>query len=55
MLVAYFPLIKDLNIVYKQLRALKKVLAPTTSGQKHDVHNQYTALKVYNKKQSISK
>jgi hypothetical protein len=42
-------------MVYKQLQALKKVLAPTTLSQKHDIHNQYTALKVYNKKQSINK
>jgi hypothetical protein len=34
---------------------LKTALAPTTSGRKHDVLNQYTALKVYNKKQSIDK
>jgi hypothetical protein len=34
---------------------LKTALAPTTSGRKHEVLNQYTALKVYNKKQSIEK
>jgi len=34
---------------------LKSALAPTTLGQKHDVLNQYTALKAYNKKQSIEK
>src|ERR1700722_17568177 len=33
----------------------KTALAPTTSGRKHDVLNQYTALKAYNKKQSIDK
>ena len=53
--VAYLPLINGLDTVYKRLQALKKALAPTTSGQKHDILNQYTALKVYNKKQSINK
>jgi len=34
---------------------LKTALAPTTSGQNHDVLNQYTALKAYNPNQSINK
>jgi hypothetical protein len=46
--VAYLPLIDDLDTVYKRLKALKKALAPTISGQKHDVLIQYTALKAYN-------
>ena len=54
-LVAYLLLINGLNTVYKRLKALKKALAPTTLGQKHNVLNQYTALKVYNKKQNIDK
>jgi hypothetical protein len=37
MLVAYLPLINDLDTVYKRLKALKKALAPTILGQKHDV------------------
>ena len=45
--VAYLPLINGLDTVYEQLQALKKALAPTTSGRKHDVHIQYTALKAY--------
>ena len=53
--VAYLPLIDGLDTVHERLQALKKALAPTTSGRKHDVHNQYIALKVYNKKQSINK
>jgi hypothetical protein len=53
--VAYLPLIDGLDTVYERLKALKKALAPTTSGRKHDVLNQYTALKAYNKKQSIEK
>jgi len=53
--VAYLPLIKDLGMVYERLQELKTILAPTTSGQKRDVLNQYTALKAYNKKQSIEK
>ena len=53
--VAYLPLINGLDTVYKRLQALKKALTPTTLGRKHDVLNQYTALKVYNKKQSIDK
>ena len=53
--VAYLPLIDGLNTVYERLKALKKALAPTTLGQKHNVLNQYTALKVYNKKQNIDK
>ena len=54
-LVAYFPLINGLDTVHKRLQALKNALAPTTSGQKHDVLIQYTALKTYNKIQSIDK
>ena len=42
-------------MVYKRLQVLKKALTPTTLGRKHDVLNQYTALKVYNKKQNIDK
>ena len=42
-------------MVYKQLQALKNALAPITLSQKHNILNQYTALKVYNKKQSIDK
>jgi hypothetical protein len=53
--VAYLPLIDDLDTVYKRLKALKKALAPTTSGRKHDVLIQYTALKAYNTTQSINK
>jgi len=53
--VAYLLLIDDLNTVHERLKALKTALAPTTSGRKRDVLNQYTALKVYNKKQSINK
>ena len=37
--VAYLPLINDLNTVHERLQALKTALAPTTSGQKHDVLN----------------
>jgi len=53
--VAYLPLIDGLETVHERLQALKNALAPTTSGRKHDVLNQYTALKAYNKKQSIEK
>ena len=53
--VAYLPLINGLDTVYERLKALKKALAPTTLGQKHEVLNQYMALKVYNKKQSVKK
>ena len=52
---AYLPLIDGLDTVHERLQALKTALAPTTSGRKHDVLNQYTALKAYNKKQSIEK
>ena len=45
--VAYLPLIDGLDTVHERLRALKNALAPTTSGRKHDVLNQYTALKTY--------
>src|SRR6266550_3699994 len=53
--VAYLPLIDGLKTVHERLQALKTALAPTALGQKHNVLNQYTALKVYNKKQSIKK
>ena len=53
--VAYLPLINGLDTVYEWLKALKKALTPTTLGRKHNVLNQYTALKVYNKKQNIDK
>jgi hypothetical protein len=36
-LVAYLLLINSLKTVYKQLQALKKILTPTTSGQKHNI------------------
>jgi len=35
--VAYLPLIDGLDTVYERLKALKKALAPITSGRKHDV------------------
>ena len=35
--VAYLPLIDGLDTVHERLQALKKALAPTTSGRKHDV------------------
>jgi hypothetical protein len=54
-LVAYLPLIDGLDTVYERLKALKKALAPTTLGRKYEVLSQYTALKVYNKKQNIDK
>ena len=53
--VAYLPLIDGVKTVHERLQALKTVLAPTTSGRKYDVLIQYTALKAYNKKQSIKK
>ena len=53
--VAYLPLIKGLDTVYKRLQALKNALAPTTSGRKHNILIQYTALKTYNKRQNINK
>ena len=54
-LIAYLPFINGLNIVYKRLQVLKKVLTPTTLNQKYNICNWYTALKAYNKKQSINK
>ena len=42
--VAYLALINGLDTVYKRLKTLKKALAPTILGQKHDVLMQYTAL-----------
>jgi len=54
-LVAYLPLIDGLDTVHERLQALKTALAPTTSGRKHDVLNQYTALKAYDTTQSIDK
>ena len=53
--VAYLPLIDGLDTVHERLQALKTALAPTTSGRKHDVLIQYTALKAYDTKQSIDK
>jgi len=53
--VAYLPLIEGLDTVYERLQALKNALAPTTSGRKHDVLIQYTALKSYDTTQSIDK
>jgi len=53
--IAYLPLINGLNIVHKQLQALKHTLAPTTSGHKRDALVQYMALKTYNKRQNIDK
>jgi hypothetical protein len=53
--VAYLPLIDGLDTVHERLQALKTALAPTTSGRKHDVLIQYTALKAYNINQSIDK
>ncbi len=53
--VAYLPLIDGLDTVHERLQALKTALAPTTSGRKHDVLIQYTALKAYNTTQSIEK
>ena len=53
--VDYLPLINGLKTAHKRLKALKTALTPTTSGQKHDVLNQYTALKAYNPNQSINK
>ena len=35
--VAYLPLIDGLDTIYERLQVLKNALAPTTSGQKHDV------------------
>ena len=43
-LVVYLPLINSLDMVYRQLQALKTALAPTTLGRKHDIFIQYTAL-----------
>ena len=51
----YLPLIDGLDTVHERLQALKTALAPTTSGQKHDILNQYTALKAYNTTQNIDK
>ena len=45
--VAYLPLIDGLDTVHERLQALKNALAPTTSGRKHDVLMQYTALRAY--------
>ena len=53
--VAYLPLIDGLDTVHERLQALKTALAPTTSGRKHDVLNQYTALRAYDTTQSIDK
>src|SRR6266705_3457663 len=53
--VAYLPLIEGLDTVYERLQALKNALAPTTSGRKHDVLIQYTALKSYDTTQSMDK
>ena len=53
--VAYLPLIDGLDMVHERLQELKKALAPTTSGQKHDVLIQYTALKAYDTNQSMDK
>ena len=53
--VAYLPLIDGLDTVHERLQALKTALAPTTSGRKHDVLIQYTALKAYDTTQSIDK
>ena len=53
--VAYLPLIDGLDTVHERLQALKNALAPTTSGRKHDVLMQYTALKAYDTTQSIDK
>ena len=53
--VDYLPLINGLDTVHERLQALKTALAPTTSGRKHDVLNQYTALKAYSPSQSIDK
>ena len=53
--VAYLPLIDGLDTVRERLQALKNALAPTTSGRKHNVLNQYTTLKTYNQNQSIEK
>ena len=48
--VAYLPLIDGLDTAHERLKALKTALAPTTSGQKHNVLIQYTALKAYDTK-----
>jgi hypothetical protein len=53
--VAYLPLIDGLDTVHERLQELKKALAPTTSGRKHDVLIQYTALKAYDTNQSMDK
>src|SRR6266566_2023716 len=53
--IAYLPLIDGLDTVHERLQALKHALAPTTSGRKHDVLIQYTALRAYNITQSIDK
>ena len=53
--VAYLPFIDGLDTVHERLRALKNALAPTTSGRKHDVLIQYTALRPYDTTQSIDK
>src|SRR6266566_3341610 len=53
--VAYLPLIDGLDTVHERLQALKTALAPTTSGRKHDVLIQYTALRAYDTTQSIEK
>jgi hypothetical protein len=53
--VAYLPLIDGLDTVHERLQELKKALAPTTSGRKHDVLVQYTALKAYDTNQSMDK
>ena len=53
--IAYLPLIDGLDTVDERLQALKNALAPTTSGRKHDVLMQYTALRTYDTTQSIDK
>ena len=53
--VAYLPLIDGLDTVHERLQALKNALAPTTSGRKHDVLIQYTALKAYDTNQNLDK
>jgi len=53
--VAYLPLIDGLDTVHERLQALKTALTPTTSGRKHNVLNQYTALRAYDTTQSINK
>ena len=53
--IAYLPLINGLDTVHERLQALRSALAPTTSGRKHDVLIQYTALQAYDTTQSIDK